>query len=1163
MAPEDSQQLPPRRRARAWCLAVTPALIIVLLVLGHGLPAVLAAAYNWLQFGGSAQHDGNNRQETAITPGNVAMLQQLYRVELTTGNPQDTPTNIDGSLVFVHDVSTEHGTKDLLIGDRKDGMLIAFDAATGLPIWSHATLPAGCTHPESGEACHTTSSAAIDPNGQYVYAYGLDGYVHRYDVGDGTEVTGGGWPELATTKPTEEKSAGALTIAASGDTTYLYAVNGGYPGDGGDYQGHVTTINLSDGSQHVFNALCSNLTVHFDIDTKSGGTDCADKQGAIWARGGVDFDPDTNEVYFTTGNANYTGNAGGFDWGDTVLALHPDGTGDGNGNPLDSYTPSNFSQLQQNDADLGSTAPAILPLPAGCTSHHYGLQSGKDSELRVLNLDDLSGQGGPGHTGGELAMAALPQGGIMKSQIATWADPAGNIWSFVASGNGIAAYEWSFSNCRLSQPQSDVSNAKWHVGGSGASSPVIANGVLFYAVTGAMEALDPSTGTVLWKDSNLAGITPVQNIHWETPIVVDGVVYITDGVSDHHDAGETDGHLLAYGLTGQPSATATTTDTVTPNSSATDSATPAPTNTPSDTRTATSTPGDTRTATSTATMTTTPTGTATQDPADTNTTTPGATITPGDSRTATGTATATSTQSRTNTPTVTVTATGTSTDTLTVTATGTGTPTGTASPTATALESSTRTATGTPTATVTATATGTPSPTSTLTDGGTLTVTPTGSPAATATAADPAPADPPPPGCKLVLLPNPQTVQQGGSESVLIELNPGDQVVLTVASNDPTWPGTQVKARQNGNIALTGNYTPSTGGDAGRWSYSATAGPNGRLLVTFPVPASEPVGSYALGATSDGAGCRVTTHPGDAGKLPIEIMRVASFSIEVPAVSSFGLDVLPAHRSILLRSVEPSPHSDALASENVYIQTAPGATITLNARIYGKTVASLGTAADLLAGQITPAGYATGAPFANGDSFFSQTVTAPHTGAHGDGKVRIAIPITSQLLTPNHAGNVKLYVTARTGSDPSTKPVTYASGFIALKEAGLRLLVQPKESTRGDKRALFELGHGKANTAQNNPGHDPLFDTSQLAVLVLADQGAHVSGSVTFGDPAQGGFTGTATGTGGALSGRVTLRFHVPNDVLPSSGLATLTVTSTFRGSTIARTVRLGYGVKP
>ena len=49
-------------------------------------------------------------------------------------------------------------------------------------------------------------------------------------------------------------------------------------------------------------------------------------------------------------------------WGDSVLALNPDGTG-ANSQPLDSYTPTNYLDLFNGDLDLGSTAPALLPVP--------------------------------------------------------------------------------------------------------------------------------------------------------------------------------------------------------------------------------------------------------------------------------------------------------------------------------------------------------------------------------------------------------------------------------------------------------------------------------------------------------------------------------------------------------------------------------------------------------------------------------------------------------------------------------------------------------------------------------------------------------------------------------------------------------------------------------
>ena len=65
-----------------------------------------------------------------------------------------------------------------------------------------------------------------------------------------------------------------------------------------------------------------------------------------------------------------------------MLALNPDGTARPDGQPLDSYTPTNFQQLQDGDTDIGSTAPAILPAPAGSAVTHLAVQGGKDLQLR-------------------------------------------------------------------------------------------------------------------------------------------------------------------------------------------------------------------------------------------------------------------------------------------------------------------------------------------------------------------------------------------------------------------------------------------------------------------------------------------------------------------------------------------------------------------------------------------------------------------------------------------------------------------------------------------------------------------------------------------------------------------------------------------------------------
>ncbi|HLY24817.1 MAG TPA: PQQ-binding-like beta-propeller repeat protein, partial [Aggregatilineales bacterium] len=60
----------------------------------------------------------------------------------------------------------------------------------------------------------------------------------------------------------------------------------------------------------------------------------------------------------------------------------------------------------------------------------------------------------------------------------------------------------------------------------GGTSPIIANNVLFYAGGGNIRALSPTTGTQLWTSTSTT--SNIGSIHWESPIVDNGVLYITD-----------------------------------------------------------------------------------------------------------------------------------------------------------------------------------------------------------------------------------------------------------------------------------------------------------------------------------------------------------------------------------------------------------------------------------------------------------------------------------------------------------------------------------------------------------------------------------------------------------------------------------------------------------
>ncbi len=477
--------------------------------------SALSSPYDWLQFYGNAQHTGDNLSETSLSSQNVSGLAPLFQVTL--------PGTVDSAPAILTNVTTSTGSQDLAFVTTTDGRALALNAHTGALVWSQqpATSPG-----------FTTSAPAVDPSRSFVYAYGLDGKVHKYAVGTGVETTTGGWPEVATAKPSVEKGSTSLAITTVGTTSYLHIGYSGY-GDGGNYQGHLTTINLSTGTQNVFNSVCSNQTVHFVLP--GAGTDCAFVQSAIWGRSGAVYDADTNKIYAATGNGTFDPTT--FQWGDTLLALNPDGSGAAAGGPVDSYTPSSFQTLQTNDWDLGSASIAILPTTgapyAGAKFPHVAVQAGKDSTLRLINLDNPSGQGGPGHSGGELFSVTVPGGnsganGItIANGMPTWVDSGGTTWFFAATygRSGVAAQLLAYS--LVDPPTGSPSlTLRWQKTTTGTGgSLLVANNVLYSAIDHSLRALDPTgVNTVaLWTSSNTLG-----TIHWQSPVVANGIVYIAD-----------------------------------------------------------------------------------------------------------------------------------------------------------------------------------------------------------------------------------------------------------------------------------------------------------------------------------------------------------------------------------------------------------------------------------------------------------------------------------------------------------------------------------------------------------------------------------------------------------------------------------------------------------
>lgn len=465
--------------------------------------AVPEVAGSWMTFGGNPANSQVNTNENILTAAVISQLHQGWRVAL--------PDLVDGRPILVRHLIWPDGMlRDVMYMTTDNGTLLAIDAITGKQLWA--------TTPKSNNPMYTKATPAFDGDRGVVFSYGLDGKVHRFRATTGQEMQGRGWPVQVTRMPLSEKISSALNL----DNGYLYVTTASFSGDAPPYQGHMVAINVKTGAKQVFNSLCND---HTHIMAQG---ECTQNGGGIWARPGVVTDPVTGHIFFTISDGIFDIDKGGHNWGDSIVEMTPDGS-----KVLDSYTPSNYTSEAFQNRDLGSTAPVFLPTIPNSRTPYLAVQAGKEGFLRLINRENLSGQGGPGHVGGELQTVVLQDLCPTLAQPVAWQNPAnGSQWLFVATLCHIDAF-------RVITSATGVTTLKlaW-LQEVESTSPFLAGGVLFAAVSDKLQALDPNTGHTLWSSALLGVGGNIGRIHWESPIFIGGRLYCAD---------ET-GHLTMYQL---------------------------------------------------------------------------------------------------------------------------------------------------------------------------------------------------------------------------------------------------------------------------------------------------------------------------------------------------------------------------------------------------------------------------------------------------------------------------------------------------------------------------------------------------------------------------------------------------------------------------------------
>ncbi len=300
---------------------------------------------------------GANIQETILTPANVN----------TTNFGKLFSNPVDGQVyaqpLFVQNLNIAGGTHDVVFVCTESNSVYAFDADTpGVTYW-HTNLgtpfpaPCGDLTPIIG----ITGTPVMDLASGTMWldsklASGPAHKLHALNIITGAEKFGGPVTISATNFSASLEHQRTGLLLANGMVYLAYASHC----DQGAYHGFVLGYNATNlTQQHVFNT------------TPTGS------EGGVWSGGMAPACDAGGNIYIMVGNGTFDGIN---NYGECFIKLSPTLTVE------DYAVPSNWSTLNNNDTDLGSGGPVLLP-------PHFVAGMGKDGNMYLADVNNM------GHVG--------------------------------------------------------------------------------------------------------------------------------------------------------------------------------------------------------------------------------------------------------------------------------------------------------------------------------------------------------------------------------------------------------------------------------------------------------------------------------------------------------------------------------------------------------------------------------------------------------------------------------------------------------------------------------------------------------------------------------------------------------------------------------------------
>jgi hypothetical protein len=445
------------------------------------------------------QRTGLNPKESTITTTNATGLHKLWGPTLLTGGEVGEP-------VYASNVKIGAQTVNVLYAGSSSGLLESINADTGAVI---KTRQLGASQYMCGTFALTfgaNDAPGLDRAHNRLYIQdGLD-VVHAVDLATLAEAPPPWNPPTIATTPSHNFPYGGLTYNPNLNPPILYAETSSTC-DISPWFGRIAAINATTGA-----------IIRTFYPTRNPVTGALTSGGGIWGFGGASIDPNTNNVFIATGNADSKVQPQTAFLAEQVVELSPD---------LSTVIAHSYASLPPNpDADYGATP--LLFQPSGCHPlvaavnkagvfalwDRTAISSGPIETIQMSASLDAGDFIGVPSWDGHYVYVGLPT---------TNTDPLTGI----TYKPGAGAFSINPATCLLNKMP--VWNA--HFGSDGTKtqndtprSPItIANGVLYVNDYDSAQAfaLRASDGVMLWTQP-LSAHSPVG------PIVIHGHLYTSD-----------------------------------------------------------------------------------------------------------------------------------------------------------------------------------------------------------------------------------------------------------------------------------------------------------------------------------------------------------------------------------------------------------------------------------------------------------------------------------------------------------------------------------------------------------------------------------------------------------------------------------------------------------